>query len=128
MFWLKFFSCVNNVAFEVFNFELCVWDILVILSEIKTQEISVDWKCRLHLEKQFNIKVLSKKLEEKFVFSENPLTIYKHYWAFSTRIIHPQYSFLVLLCSAVLSIWRLQTFCIFYQISFYHTSLYVQHC
>ena len=72
MFWLLF-CCINNVASEVFNFEklnfskttVVYWNILVTFSAIKTQEISTDWKCRLHLEKQFNIKLLSKKTGRK---------------------------------------------------------------
>ena len=37
----------------------------MVFCAIKAQEISTDWKCRLPLEKQFNIKLLSKKNWEK---------------------------------------------------------------
>ena len=57
------FSCVNNVGISVKP--LLRLGHLVIFSAIKTQKISTDWKCRLPLEKQFNIKLLSKKTGRK---------------------------------------------------------------
>ena len=54
----------------------------MIFSAIKTQENSID--CRLHLEKQFNIKLWSKKTERKtFPFSENLKPMQKTFFGIS---------------------------------------------
>ena len=56
-------------------------------SAIKTQEISTDRKCRLHLEKQFNIKLLSKNTGKKNVFFQKiPNPFKKSSWPFCIRI------------------------------------------
>ena len=71
----------------------------MILSAIKAQQISNHWKFRLHLEKEFNAKLLSKK--NFFFFLKLPKPSKKPSWAFFTSITHIIWS------------WMTKLYCIF---------------
>ena len=90
------FSGSNNVALKAFNFE---WDILVIFSAVKTQEISTDWKCSLHLEKQFIQNFWVKNWKKNFSSFRKSQSRFTHFF-WILRTLKMEFDEILVCCMA----------------------------